>query len=118
MFNTGVVMDAVMLHNASSQNVMLTAEYQESLNTGWVKNTWPFLVVESERRGGKYSRDDDDSDNDNDGDNDNDDDNDDDDYDDDDDDDDHNGLTVCQCSDSVIPVICGIFYLYLVSKLI
>ena len=35
MFNTGVVMDAVMLHNASSQNVMLTAEYQESLNTGW-----------------------------------------------------------------------------------
>ena len=26
------------------------------------------------------------------------------------DDDDHNGLTVCQCSDSVIPVICGIFY--------
>ena len=43
--------------------------------------------MESERRGGKYSRDDDDNDNDNDndGDNDNDDDNDDDDYDDDDD---------------------------------
>ena len=42
----------------------------------------------SERRGGKYSRDDDDNDNDNDGDNDNDDDNDDDDYDDNDDDED------------------------------
>ena len=42
----------------------------------------------SERRGGKYSRDDDDSDNDNDGDDDNDDDNDDDDYDDDDGDED------------------------------
>ena len=55
---------------------------------GAVKNTWPFLVVESERRGGKYSRGDDDNDNDNDGDNDNDDDNDDDDYDDDDDDED------------------------------
>ena len=53
-----------------------------------LKNTWPFLVVESERRGGKYSRGDDDNDNDNDGDNDNDDDNDDDDYDDDDDDED------------------------------
>ena len=37
--------------------------------------------MESERRGGKYSRGDDDNDNDNDGDNDNDDDNDDDDYD-------------------------------------
>ena len=55
---------------------------------GYLKNTWPFLVVESERRGGKYSRGDDDNDNDNDGDNDNDDDNDDDDYDDDDDDED------------------------------
>ena len=53
-----------------------------------LKNTWPFLVVESERIGGKYSRGDDDNDNDNDGDNDNDDDNDDDDYDDDDDDED------------------------------
>ena len=42
-----------------------------------MKNTWPFLVVESERRGGKYSRGDDDNDNDND----------DDDYDDDDDED-------------------------------
>ena len=41
--------------------------------------------MESERRGGKYSRDGDDSDNDNGGDNDNDDDNDDDDYDNDDD---------------------------------
>ena len=52
------------------------------LSTVDLKNTWPFLVVESERRGGKYSRDDDDSDNDND------DDNDDDDYDDDDGDED------------------------------
>ena len=50
--------------------------------TRWLKNTWPFLVVESERRGGKYSRGDDDNDNGNDGDNDNDDDNDDDDDDD------------------------------------
>ena len=44
------------------------------ISTAGVKNTWPFLVVESERRGGKYSRGDDDNDNDNDGDNDNDDD--------------------------------------------
>ena len=57
-------------------------------------STWRILGLSwlwrSERRGGKYSRDDDDNDNDNDndGDNDNDDDNDDDDYDDNDDDED------------------------------
>ena len=32
----------------------------QSMHNHTVKNTWPFLVVESERRGGKYSRDDDD----------------------------------------------------------
>ena len=65
-------------------------------NTQWRKvkqMQWRILGLSwlwrSERRGGKYSRDDDDNDNDNDGDNDNDDDNDDDDYDGNDDDDDN-----------------------------